>query len=84
MSDIKLLTNLSGTPASGQWDFRRAKVTVELDMSNPTNIRGMQLSSAGLVFYKGKDVFLGIPWADLWKLAESAEPKFLPNQPGKA
>ncbi len=80
MSNIKSITQLTGAESKTDWNFSNAKITAELDLSNPKNIRGMQLSRDGLVLYKGK-TFLAIPASELWKLAESIEPAFMYSEP---
>lgn len=76
MSDIKVITNLSGKVATKNWNFTAGRITPELDYSIPGVVRGTQHSKEGLLFYRGKDNFIGIPMDELWKLIEETEPKF--------
>ena len=74
---MKILTQLSATPIEAQWTEPRGILQAVHDEPVPGFIRSASLGAGGVLIKKG-DAVLGIPLAELFRLAEAHEPAMIP------
>jgi hypothetical protein len=72
-----LLTELNATAAEGQWTERRGVLQSVHDEPKPGFFRTVTLGPAGVLVKRG-DALVGIPLADIIKLAAAADPRLNP------
>jgi len=70
---MKIITNLSGTAADGDWNEPHGVVSAVCDEPEPGMIRQIRLGAGGLTMRRG-GLEVGIPLAELVKLCVSVEP----------
>jgi hypothetical protein len=77
---MNVITNLSGTAAQAPWDEPRGIVSSVYNEPARGFIRQINLGAAGLQI-KGGGKVIGIPLAEILRLAESIEPAMAPPVP---